>query len=291
MVGDEITPASERTPLLPSTPPKTPIAEEQELRNVPGITPARKNAIILILSAFILAIGIGDELILPAQTRVIEAIVCRGFYATHDPSIIAPGHDGWWDDESRQGVLLGIQEKWCKLPQIQGEVATLKGYQTGLENIGSLILAVPFGWFTDVYGRRPLLVMLGVALFVRAAWQQLVLYNWQVFNVKMMWISATYSIFGGGSTVAAAVIYTAVSDITTEAERYVLRNLRVGLYSFAILTVLQHLAVLPRRRISNGNNVRLTTDQRLANAAKPMDSHVTGSANHARPCTISGIHA
>lgn len=219
--ADSIAAASEQTPLLSSTPPKTPIFDETEVPKGQVITTARKNAIILILAAFILAIGIGEELISPAQTRVLEAVVCRHYYETHDPAIIKPGHDGWWDDESRRGVLLGIQEIACKLSPIQGEVAMLKGWQTGLESIGSLILAIPYGWFADKYGRKPLLLMVGVGIALRALWQLIVLYKWQTFDIRMMWISAFHSLLGGGGTVAAAVVFTAVTDITDEAERFV----------------------------------------------------------------------
>jgi MFS family permease len=35
----------------------------------------------------------------------------------------------------------------------------------------AFVLAIPFGWFADKYGRKKLLVMLSVAFFLRVAWQ------------------------------------------------------------------------------------------------------------------------
>lgn len=172
-------PPSERTPLLNSdfeSPPKTPLIDEQEANSArPQLTQTRKNFILILVAFFILAIGLGDELIQPAQTRIFEAIICRKFYDEHDPSVISPGeHNGWWDDESRRGVLLGVQEKWCKIPQVQGQLAMLKGWDAGLGSIGSLFLAVPWGWFADCYGRKPLIIMLAFAFFLKASWMQLI---------------------------------------------------------------------------------------------------------------------
>ncbi|KAF2093221.1 MFS general substrate transporter, partial [Rhizodiscina lignyota] len=176
--------------------------------------------VLILLAFFILAIGLGDELIQPAQTRVFEAIICRKFYDVHDPSVISPGeHNGWWDDGSKRGVLLGIHEKWCKVPQVQGELAMLKGWDTGLGSIGSLFLAIPWGWFADCYGRKPLVVMLSVAFWLKAVWMQLVSYFWQTFEIKLVWVSALHSLLGGSSAVASAVVFTVVTDVTTETER------------------------------------------------------------------------
>lgn len=218
---DDIEPvSSERTPLLRSSSPSKAAlrADEREIA-APAVKPIRKNAILITLAAFILTLCLGDELIGPAQTRVIEAVVCRHFYDRHDPSVILRGHDSWWDDQSKHGVLLGISERWCKVPQVQGEVATLKGWYAGLDSIGSLVLCIPFGWFADRYGRRPLLIMIAVATLLKASWIQLVFYFWQVFSPRMAWWAALGSLVGGGSTVANAVVFTAITDITTEAER------------------------------------------------------------------------
>lgn len=201
----------------------TPLIQNTETQGTPTrlpISQARKTYILLLTSLFVLSLGIGDEIINPAQTRVFEAIYCRRFYEKHDPSVIAPGyHDGWWDDESRQGVLLGIQERWCKVPEVQGDVATVKLYEQGLSCIGSLLLAIPWGYFADYYGRKPLAIMLAFAFFFRAVWIQIVAYFWQTFDPHWMWMAALHSFFGGSSPVGNAILFTILSDITTEVER------------------------------------------------------------------------
>lgn len=85
----------------------------------------RKSAtyIIAFVIAFILFIGVGDELIQPAQTRVIESIYCRQYYDKVDPGLI--GGDGW------------VEEKYCKGSKVQGQVASLKAWALSLEGAGS----------------------------------------------------------------------------------------------------------------------------------------------------------
>lgn len=73
--------------------------------------------------AFILFIGVGDELIQPAQTRVIESIYCRQYYDKVDPGLI--GRDG------------SVEERYCKGPKVQGQVASLKAWALSLEGAGS----------------------------------------------------------------------------------------------------------------------------------------------------------
>ncbi|KAL9095542.1 MAG: hypothetical protein Q9163_006508, partial [Psora crenata] len=58
--------------------------------------------IITLILLYVVSLDLGYELILPAQTRVFEAIYCRQYYEKHDPSLIRS--DG--RDE--------VDEKWCK---------------------------------------------------------------------------------------------------------------------------------------------------------------------------------
>lgn len=126
--NDDIT--TEDTPLLSSTSSSTrkapSIASSYSLE--PGLDvpiQARKSAfyIIALIAAFILFLGIGDELIQPAQTRVIESIYCRKYYEKANPGLI--GGDGW------------VEEKYCKGSRVQGQVASLKAWTIALDGAGS----------------------------------------------------------------------------------------------------------------------------------------------------------
>lgn len=190
--------ADDRTPLLG--------------RLVSTSAPSRKrwapSTICLLLTLLIVFICTGDEVIQPAQTRVFESIYCREYYTKHDPSLI--GSDG------RDGVAEGF----CKMTEIQGQVALLKGWQGTFDQVGNLVLGIPWGYFADSYGRKPLQVMIAAGFFLRAAWIQLVCFWWQTFDLKISWMSGILSIFGGGTPVYVAMIYTIVSDVVSEGERY-----------------------------------------------------------------------
>ncbi|KAL1617925.1 hypothetical protein SLS56_010765 [Neofusicoccum ribis] len=103
-----------------------------------------------------------ENVSLPAFTRIYESIYCRQYYAEHDPSLI--GRDG--GD--------GVPEEFCKISQVQGEVAMLRAWQTFFDSVGTISLAVPWGYYADVRGRKPVLVMVTASLLARAVWMQVV---------------------------------------------------------------------------------------------------------------------
>lgn len=147
-----------------------------------------------------------DGISSPALTRIYESIYCRQYYADNDPSMI--GRDG--DD--------GVPEEFCKIGHVQGEVAMLKAWQTFFEAIGSILLAIPWGYFADVYGRKPVLMSVTYALLARAIWIQVVCYFWKTLPIKLVWLTGLYSITGGAS-VFSALAFTIVADVMPQEKR------------------------------------------------------------------------
>lgn len=100
----------------------------------------RKSAVyvIAIIIAFILILGVGDELIQPAQTRVIESIYCRKYYDKVDPGLV--GGDGW------------VDEKYCKGAKVQGQVASLKAWAIALDGAGSKSMLLSMGVYRNTLG-------------------------------------------------------------------------------------------------------------------------------------------
>jgi MFS family permease len=195
--------ASEQTPLLRPSSPHEPIEEPSKSR--PGRRSERFIVSVLILA--VLTVGTGDELIQPALTRVFESIYCRSYYAQHDPSLI--GSDG--GD--------GVAEEFCKNHVIQGEVAMLRGWLITIEAFVMLLVSVPWGYAADVYGRRPIVFLLMLGLFFRAAWIQAVCWFWQTIPIKAVWGAGAFATFGGGSAVITALLFTVLSDVVPEERR------------------------------------------------------------------------
>lgn len=85
-----------------------------------------------------------------------------------------------------------------------------------------LLFSLPWGYFADVYGRRPTLFLVGLGFWLRSIYIQIICYFGLVVPLKLVWVSSLHTLIGGSSSVAAAMIYTVISDVTPEAGRYVL---------------------------------------------------------------------
>ncbi|KAK0653248.1 hypothetical protein DIS24_g6213 [Lasiodiplodia hormozganensis] len=191
----------ERSPLLPPHSPSAPAR--------PRWSPATISYLFLLI---IIAGVAADGISAPALTRIYEAIYCRQYFAEHDPSLI--GRDN-------------VPEKFCKIPAVQGKVAMLKAWQTFFDAIGSLSLAIPWGWYADSRGRKPVILLTTWSLFARAVWIQIVCFCWKALPLKLVWLSAIHSI-SGGAPVFSAIAYVIVADVTPQQERQVILGYRLS---------------------------------------------------------------
>lgn len=82
-----------------------------------------------------------------------------------------------------------------------------------------LIFSIPWGYFADTYGRKPTIFLILNAFWLRAAWIQLVCYFEHALPLRLVWLSSFHTILGGSSPVLTAVVYTVMSDITSETTR------------------------------------------------------------------------
>ncbi|KAK7525025.1 major facilitator superfamily domain-containing protein [Phyllosticta citriasiana] len=149
----------------------------------------------------------------PALTRIYEAVYCRQYYARRG----GIGGDGG-GGVGGVGGIAGVPEEYCKVPQVQGEVALLKAWQVFFDAAGSLPFAIPWSYFADSYGRKPMLLIVVAAFFAKSVWIQVVCYCWRTLPIRLVWLGGLHSIFGGGA-VAGAVLYTSIADVTDQDER------------------------------------------------------------------------
>lgn len=84
-----------------------------------------------------------------------------------------------------------------------------------------LFLSVPWGYFADTYGRRPVFLLLTLGAWVKAAWIMVVLSFWKILPLELVWLGALSIFIGGGSSVANAMIFTVISDVVPESGRYI----------------------------------------------------------------------
>ncbi|KAI4727157.1 MFS general substrate transporter [Aureobasidium sp. EXF-10728] len=170
--------------------------------------------ILIIMGVLILIVQCGDQFSDAPLTRIYESIYCYQYWEHEDPtkiliprSVVGPG------------ALGGVEEQWCKVAKVQGQVAMLKGYQQFLECIPSLVLSIPVGILADRWGRKPIMVIGLCAFPLKIAWQLFVCWFWQSLNLRVSWSSALHALLFGGSPVLSALFFVVISDITNQDSR------------------------------------------------------------------------
>lgn len=160
---------SERTPLLRDEPQDQP--NDNAADGSSSNKPTRKHSrsprfVIMCILLATLAVGIGDQLEETPLMRIFESVYCYQYWETHDPSLLNMGRD-----RVGPGAVGGVDEWHCKIPDVQGRVATLAGYQTLFDGIPSLLLAIPFGIAADKIGRRPILLLSSSSFAIASLWK------------------------------------------------------------------------------------------------------------------------
>lgn len=83
-----------------------------------------------------------------------------------------------------------------------------------------IFLAIPYGLLADRRGRKPTLCLSIPGFALNCIIMFLVMWYSDVFPLRAVWVSCLAWLFGGGPVVAFAIIWTMMSDVTTEEERY-----------------------------------------------------------------------
>ncbi len=91
-------------------------------------------------------------------TRVYEDITCRRYFRESRHALFLTGTSGLPD------------EAQCKIPEVQGPVAELFGYQTFLNSLVGILLGLYFGALADRVGRRPIFIIGSVGSFLSSCW-------------------------------------------------------------------------------------------------------------------------
>ncbi|TVY56613.1 Efflux pump ustT, partial [Lachnellula cervina] len=175
----------------------TPLLSNQEPDQVSApVTPL--SVLILYFMAIHFLLAFCEIIIVAPLIKLLENSLCLSYYNF-------PGN--------------GVQEELCKIPDIQGPLATLRGWKSSFDTIPVLLVAVPFGRLGDRYGRRKILAtaLVGVAaslceIFVVCAFPR-------SFPVRLVWLSSILLLFGGGLNSASAYMWAMASEAIPAKQR------------------------------------------------------------------------
>ncbi|KAM3080581.1 hypothetical protein ACMFMG_005523 [Clarireedia jacksonii] len=113
----------------------------------------------------------------------------------------------------------GVQEEWCKIPEVQGPLATVRGWKGAGDTLPVLLVAIPIGNLGDRYGRKSIMALslIGVAasmveIFIVCALPK-------IFPLQLVWLSSLFLLCGGGLYSAAAFMWAQASAAIPEKKR------------------------------------------------------------------------
>lgn len=139
--------------------------------------------------------------------RMLELSVCRKYYAIHDPDAVG-------DDNTY------IPEHLCKLPDIQSNLAQMRGLLSFLEAVPGLLLAVPYGILADLYERTLIIGLCLAGFLIRDTWIFICLYFYNTFPLSAVYLAPLTAAIGGGSTVTSPLFFAIVTASTPQELRY-----------------------------------------------------------------------
>ncbi|KAK1590933.1 ATP synthase F0 [Colletotrichum navitas] len=157
-------------------------------------TRAYQVKIIGLAMVFILIGEIGAYLQIPPTFQLMEEIICHKHY---------PGHI----------ISQSVHDNVCKSAEVQGELAMIKGWQTSFGSIPPLLTAIPYGVIADKYGRRPVLSLAMLGIMLEFTWRLQPLLWPDVLPLWTVWFGSAFQFIGGGAGMAAAMVWTMVSDV------------------------------------------------------------------------------
>lgn len=210
----------ERAPLI--LPEATRHGSPPEPEPAPAPSPKRLG-LVAVCMLLILLLELGAYLASIPLTQVLEETICRAFHPPPTPAP-APG------------------DPRCKGNDVQTELSLIRGWQSTLDYIPSLLTAVPYGFLADRRGRELVLrlSLIGITLasgfLVLICMHHVPTYQYgvvtrritdtarlgslpEVFPPRATWASAIFTFIGGGPAVFNAMVFTIAADIVSEEQR------------------------------------------------------------------------
>ncbi|POR39544.1 Uncharacterized protein TPAR_00264 [Tolypocladium paradoxum] len=154
-------------------------------------------------------------------TKLLEDNLCRRHYARFQDGAGA------------------IDERLCKVEQVQSQLAWLTGALDSFEAVVGVIVALPYGVLADRYatlflppspsglelirpiriGRRPVFALSSLGTLLTLAWNAVVLRFSQRIPLYLILLAPALQVIGGGESVLLAMNYSIAADVVPPATR------------------------------------------------------------------------
>lgn len=162
--------ANESSPLLAAG---TSSSRDRPSSIAPSVAPNHPKFLRVVIMCVLLAflLDFGDSLQRAPMMRIFEDAICRKYYEALGSTI-----------KPRIDLSLPIPEDDCKIPPVQGELAMLKALDMTFASLPSLVVAVPYGYVADTYGRKLVLILVVSGLTLGFGWSLVVGEFFRVFD-------------------------------------------------------------------------------------------------------------
>ncbi|OAQ59144.2 MFS transporter [Pochonia chlamydosporia 170] len=156
---------------------------------------------IVVLLLAIFAMFLGESFQEPAFGEIEEGIFCREYFSN---------------------VTDTANDPRCKDQRIQSNISMLEAVEATIRFAVSLLTGIPYGIVAERFGRRRVLVVSMIGMALRYPLDLIVCAYFQIklFPIRFYWLVALVTGLGGGITVFMAIVYTILSDISTQTQRY-----------------------------------------------------------------------
>jgi hypothetical protein len=112
--------------------------------------------VVYLYGLFLLISTFGDNIKIGPEVRLYELLVCRRYFLEHDPSKI--DKDG------------NVEEGYCKLDVIQGELSVLRGWVFSWFLLVGTLVTIPYGVVADSIGRKIVVAASLISVTLPKAW-------------------------------------------------------------------------------------------------------------------------
>ncbi|KAK7419914.1 hypothetical protein QQX98_003102 [Neonectria punicea] len=112
-----------------------------------------------------------------------------------------------------------LPEEKCRIEPVQQELNIVSMGILVSATIGSALVALPLGVLADIMGRVPVLALSVVSIFFSQFYAMYICWEWRSLPLRAVWGLGTLLLFGGGRSVAEAMVFTILSDVVPAPKR------------------------------------------------------------------------